>query len=125
MIVAAAARQHARQERLHGAEHRPAVQVEGERPVGLAGIQQSALMNHAGAVEQNVDRTGVSRGAVDRGGIEHVQAQCPDLVRFQTAKLRRIHIGGDDLSSGGGECLSGRPPNALAGRRYEGCLTRQ
>ncbi len=82
-------------------------------------------MHHAGAVEQDIDRTRIPRRVGDRRGIEDIQASGADLVRLQTAQLCGIDIGGDDLGSGGGEGLSGRPPHPLARSRDEGCLTSQ
>ena len=58
-------------------------------------------------------------------GIQHIQTQRADQIRFQTRKLCGIHIGGDDLRAGGGEGLGGRPSNALARRGYKGCFTGQ
>ncbi len=82
-------------------------------------------MHDPGAVEQNIDRTGVPRGVRDCGGVEDIQCPGADLVRVQTAQLGCIDIGGDDLGAGGGEGLSGRPADALARSGDEGCLTGQ
>ncbi len=47
---AVAARQHARQEGAHRAEHGTHVEVEGERPFVFGGVEDAALVDEAGAV---------------------------------------------------------------------------
>ena len=62
------AREHARQEGADRAVHRLHVEVEGEIPVLLAGVEHRAVMHEAGDVDQNVDRPDLGRIGLDRAG---------------------------------------------------------
>ena len=115
-MISRPALQHPGQERPHRAEHRPAVQLEGERPFRLGGIQQGALVHEAGTVEQDVDRAGALPG--DRRGIQHVEALACGCGRSQPP-ASRLHVGGDDRGAGGGERQRGGTADALPGGGYE------
>ena len=113
-------RNHARQEGPHGAEHGPAVQLEREFPIRFGGLQQSALMHEARAVEQNVHRPGFRRRLRDPSGIEDIQHCRPQPRRLKVRQFCRVHIGGDHARPGGRERQSGSTPDPLRGGGDEG-----
>ena len=112
-----AAFQHARQECAHGAEHRARVQLEREFPLVVGRFQDGALVHEAGAVEQDVDGTGVAGRLGDVGVVQHVQLRGADPVGGDLVHQRLVHVGGDHLRALGGEGERGGAADALRRRR--------
>ena len=70
---AAAAFQHARQERADGPVHRLDVEVEREIPVLVGAVQHGAVVHEAGGIEQDVGLADALGDGGDGGGVAHVE----------------------------------------------------
>ena len=78
-----------------------------------------------GAVEQDVDRSGVRGGALDIGGGRGRPAPRCGWCRRPGRAVCRVDVGGDHPRSGGGEGQRGGAADALAGGGDERGLSRK
>ena len=74
MMLPPPAREHAGQRRLDRPQLRAHVEGEGELEVGVAGVEDAAVVDDAGAVEQDVDARQRREQRADRGAVEDVEA---------------------------------------------------
>src|ERR1700722_13603747 len=88
--------QHARQERLNGAVYRLDVHAGGEVPIGLRAVEDGAVMDKSGTVEEDVDGPDAScEGANGVGGA--------DIERLQFARqsfeFRGVEVSRNDAAA--------------------------
>ena len=115
--------QHARQERLDGAVHGLDVEVEGEVPVGIGGVEHRAVMHEARRVEQHVDGPEPLRQRLDGGRVARVELDAlGDARLLQPGHRRLVEVAGDHLGALARESDRRRPADAGARGRAEGEL---
>ena len=116
---ASALLQHARQEGADRTVHRLDVEIEREVPVGVRGGEDRAVVNEAGAVEEDVDRPDLARERLDRLVRAHVE-----LARLgvQAGEPGDVDVGRDHARPLPCEGLGRRAPDARRGRRQQGRL---
>ena len=114
-------RQHARDEGAHRAVHRLDVDVEGEIPFLVGAFQHRAVVHEPGGVDEDVDRSGLRRQRLDRGGGAYVDATGRGAGEIR--ELCRIQIGRPDLRALIEEGLGDCSPDALPRRRDDSRLS--
>ena len=114
---------HGGEECANGPVHGFDVQVEAEIPVLVRALEDVAVVDVTGAVEQHVERAGGRGERVDIGGIQHVQAcgaqgRARSRVAGEFGEGAFVDIGCPDVGAFGGEHERGSPSDAFAGRRH-------
>ena len=106
-------------------EHRAHVEGEGRVPVERLGVEDRAVMDKAGAVEQHVERPELGGQCRDRVVLGHVEPAGRDQRVGERGELVLGDVGRQHARPLGGKGQRRRPADPLRRRRHQCALARE